>query len=87
MWVPVPKFPVTNRELRTQMTRSAESGDYGAVAAATNGNKEVLFAGESDARDDVGSSNTADDDGRSAINHRIGQSACGVVAGIAGTQD
>jgi hypothetical protein len=60
------------------------SGD--AMAAPTNRDQDLVFAGDSDAGDDVGSTCTASDNGRTSINHGVGNCTSFVIARIAGAK-
>lgn len=56
------------------------------MAAAANGDQEVVFASEANACDDIGSSSTPGDDRWSPINHRVRDLAGLLIARLAGAQ-
>src|SRR5262249_55580293 len=56
------------------------------MASPTNGNENVVFAGNADAGDNVGSTSAPGDYGGTPINHGVGQSASFVIACISGIQ-
>ena len=56
------------------------------VAAATDGHRQAMVAGEAHGVDDVGDAAAAHDRVRAAIDHRVPHGPCRVVARIAGDQ-
>src|SRR5262249_40412669 len=56
------------------------------MTSATNRDENLVLAGETDAGNDVGGTSAAGNDGRTAINHGVGNCASFVISRVAGTK-
>jgi hypothetical protein len=56
------------------------------VPPTANGNENVVLAGETDARDDIGSADTARNDGWSPVDHGVRNGSDSVIALLTRTE-
>jgi hypothetical protein len=56
------------------------------MASPTDGDENVVLAGDADASDYIGGTGAAGDDSGTSINHGVGNSASFFISGLAGTK-